>query len=441
MPLTDLQIRNAKPDPSKVVRLTDGQGLQIEIRPSGAKLWRFRYRIDGRENMFAAGSYAQSPAGETAKQAAVRLAGGQLTLAEARAKLVGWRASVKAGKHPVVVRSEDAEERRRADANTFRSVAEEWIEASRSGWTAYYASQVENGFKNHIYPRLGDKPVGAIKPRDLTQALTGMQRLRREVSGQRRTNDFKVLPVLLKGWCSAVFRRAIALGLIDTDPTYSLRGVIKRGAVTNHVPLNGKQIADLLTSLRSYAGHPKTAIAARLLLLTFTRPGELRCAEWSEFDLKAKEWNIPKARMKMGKDHVVPLSKQAIGELRTLRQLTGSGKLLFPNERDRRRPMSATTLNRCLERLKFNGPNTIDFSAHGFRTTASTMLNESGKFRPDAIERQLAHVPANEVRATYNKALYMDERRPMMQAWADMVDAFAAASQVNEGEDEEAEEA
>ena len=422
MPLNDTQIRNAKPK-SAPYRLTDGGGLQLDVRPSGAKFWRYRYRIEGRENMFAAGEYAQPPAGESDKQKAARIAAGKLTLAEARVKLAEWRSAVKQGNHPIALREEQKMDRKRANANTFRAVAEAWIAENKSRWSDYYASQVENALTNHLFAKLGDRPIADIQSKDLTAALTGMQRRRAAVAGRAGTG-FKVLPVLIKQWCSAIFRHAAAEGLVDGDPTYALRGRIKRAKVTNHVHLEPKQIAALLTKVGAYGGNPKTVIAIRMLLTTFVRPGELRNAAWSEFDLDQADWNIPAARMKMRLAHWVPLSKQAVTALRTLHALTGRTKLLFPNERDATRSMSATTLNRCLERIGFNGPDTADFSAHGFRATASTLLNNSGKYRADAIERQLAHVPDNAVRGTYNKAEYADERRKMMQEWADMIDGF-----------------
>ncbi|MDI4633160.1 tyrosine-type recombinase/integrase [Pelomonas sp. V22] len=434
MPLSDTQIRNAKPR-ERAYRMTDGGGLQLEVRPTGGKFWRFRYRLDGRENMFAAGLYVQAPNGESASAAAARIASGQLTLAEARRQLLDWRAAVKLGKHPAAQRDERREEASqqqaeilRSRANTFKAVAAAWINENKKRWTASYASQIERAFEHHLYPPLGSKPIGEVSSRDLTQALISMKRLRpsKVEGGAAQPNSFKALPVLLKQWASAVFRHAIAEELIEQDPTYALKGRVKRVKATNHAHLDSKQIPALLAALEGYGGNPKTIHAMRLLLLTFTRPGELRRASWHEFDLVTATWAIPKERMKMRRPHLVPLSTQAAAELRLLAKLTGPTGLLFPNERDPNRPMSATTLNRCLERLGFNGADSIDFSSHGFRSTASTMLNESGKFREDAIERQLAHVPKNEVRGVYNKAKYWEERVEMMQAWSDMIDAFNA---------------
>lgn len=419
MALTDTQIRNAKPK-AKPFRLSDGNGLHVEVRPTGAKYWRYRYRIDGKENMFAAGEYVQPPARESASQIAERIAAGKMTLSEARVRLAEWRATVKLGKHPMARRTEQQTQQRLMQGHTFGVIARRWI-ASEKGWSASYAKQVASSFANHLYPHIENKPIQEIRAADLAAVLTGMTRLRRPTAG--RPTSLRALPVQLRQWCSAVFRFGATEGLCDSDPTVLMRKRVKRGEIQNHTPLKPDELAAVLTRLDSYSGNPKTVIALRLLLLTFVRPGELRKAHWDEFDLIEGSWNIPEARMKMRKAHWVPLSKQAVIQLNELKKLTGTNSRLFPNERDPERYMSATTLNRCLERLGLNGVGTIDFSAHGFRATASTILNESGNYRADVIERQLAHVKRN-VRAIYNKAAYADERRAMMQAWGDLVDHY-----------------
>lgn len=424
MSINDTQIRNAKPQ-AKVYRLTDGGGLQLEVRPSGAKYWRYRYRIDGRENMFAAGEYVQPPRGETPAQAASRVATGKLTLAEARTKLAEWRTSVKQGVHPVAIRAAAHHARRDERANTFRVVAEAWIQEKRqSVWTKAYAAQVESALNNHILPIIGDRPIAEVKAKDLSAAFTGMSRLRQPDAARGDASDkFRVLPVMIKQWCSAVFRHAMSEGLVEIDPTSALRGRVVRVKSINHRHLAPKEIADLVRRLNDYGGNPKTVIATRLLLLTFVRPGELRNASWDEFDLEKSSWSIPAVRMKKRLDHWVHLAPQTLELLAKLRSLTGNDELLFPNERDPERSMSATTLNRCLERLGLNGVETIDFSAHGFRSTASTLLNESGKFSADAIERQLAHVKVS-IRGVYNKAEHSEERKLMMVTWANWVDEY-----------------
>ena len=228
----------------------------------------------------------------------------------------------------------------------------------------------------------------------------------------------------VRQWASAIFRYAVVTLRADADPAAALKGAIHRPRVKHHKPLARDQIKPLIKALDIYGGHPTTAIALRLLLFTFVRTVELRGALWEEIDLGRAEWRIPAERMKMRESHIVPLSRQAIELLRNLHLLTGWSKMLFPNCRNRHTCMSIATLNKALTYMGFNGKDTIGFSAQGFRATASTILNEAG-FRPDVIERQLAHSERNQVRASYNQAQYLEERRTMMQQWADMVDGMS----------------
>lgn len=206
-----------------------------------------------------------------------------------------------------------------------------------------------------------------------------------------------------------------------------MKGAIQRPKVKHHKPLSPDQIADFVAALDSYGGYRTTVIALRLMLLTFVRTVELRGACWSEIDFERAEWRIPAERMKMRVSHIVPISAQAIELLRELKTFTGGRSMLFPNLRNPRTCMTATTLNRALERMGFNGKDSIGFSAHGFRATASTILNELG-YRPDVIERQLAHAERNKVRASYNQGEYLKERRIMMQQWADLIDAMSSGN-------------
>jgi integrase len=231
----------------------------------------------------------------------------------------------------------------------------------------------------------------------------------------------ETVALMIRQWCSAIFRYAVATLRADGDPAAALKGAIARPRTEHHKPLSRRQIATFSKALESYGGYRTTVIALQLMLLTFVRTKELREAGWSEIDLSHAEWRIPEERMKMRDPHIVPLSKQAMKLLRELHTLTGGQRWLFPNSRRPNTCMTATTLNRALERMGFNGKGSIGFSAHGFRATASTVLNEAG-CRPDVIERQLAHKERNKVRAAYNQAEYLNERRTMMQLWADMID-------------------
>jgi len=412
MPLTDTRIRNTKPG-EKPIKLTDGGGLYLEVRPSGARLWRYRYRIGGKENVFALGEYVQVPPGETIEQAQSRRNAGMLTLAEARARREECRALVKQGIHPAHYRQAALMEQSARNACTFEAVAREWIAKKKPNWAPYYLRQVERFLEADVFPYIGKLPI-----RDVTAAH--LLEIVRRVEGR----GAETVALLVRQWASAIFRYAVATLRADIDPAAALKGAIHRPKVKHHKPLSRNQIANFVRALDSYGGYRTTVIALRLLLLTFVRTVELRAARWDEIDLDRAEWRIPGERMKMREPHIVPLSRQAVELLRELHSYTGGRGFLFPNVRNPRTCMSATTLNRALECLGFNGEGTIDFSAHGFRATASTILNEMG-FRPDLIERQLAHAERNKVRASYNQAEYLEERRAMMQQWADMIDAMA----------------
>ena len=398
MPLTDTKIRNTKPT-DKPVKLTDSRGLYLEIRPSGSKLWRYRYRIAGRENVYAIGEYPD------------------ITLAEARTQRDDARKLVKADIHPAHERKTARLRREAEKTNTFEAVTREWISKKRDSWSPYYCRQVERMMEANVFPEIGGLPIKSVSAAHLLQILH-----RVEARGAHSVAN------LLRQWCSAIFRYATATLRVDSDPAAALKGAITKPKVKHYKPLSRSEISALLETLGDYGGYRTTVIALRLLLLTFVRPGELRGAEWKEIDLEHAEWRIPAERMKMRAPHIVPLSTQSVALLRELQTLTGGQRWLFPNHRRPRTRMSKTTLNRALERMGYGGK----FSAHGFRATASTILNETG-FRPDVIERQLAHQERNRVRASYNQAEYLPERRELMQAWADMIDTFESRANVVSG--------
>lgn len=403
--LTDAKIRNAK-GPAK---LTDAGGLYLEVMPSGSKLWRYRYRIAKKENVFALGAYAKEPSGETGAERRARIEGGRLTLLEARTERDICRGLVKQGIHPSHNRQAKRLAQSSDNANTFKAVALEWIEQNKPNWSPYYLRQVERMLDADAYGYIGKLPMRSITAAHLLEIIK-----RAEKRGA------PTVAINLRQWMSAIFRHAVTTLRADTDPAGALKGAVTRPKVEHRKPLTRKDMPDFIKALNSYGGYRLTVIAMRLLLLTFVRPGELRAAEWTEFDLDAAEWRIPAERMKMGELHIVPLSVQAATLLRELHTLTGGQALLFPNLRSPKKCMTATTLNRALERMGYTGK----FSAHGFRATASTMLNEMG-YRSDLIERQLAHAERNKVRASYNQAQYLPERKEMMQAWANLTDEMA----------------
>ena len=393
MPLTDAKIRTSKPAP-KPVKMSDGGGLHLEVRPSGAKLWRYRYRIADKENVFAIGEYPE------------------ISLAEARAERDKARTLVKQGVHPSHSRRAEQLASHVANANTFEAVAHEWISKKAPRWTPYYQRQVENFLAADVFPYIGKLPIRRVTAAHLLEII-------RRIEGRGAAT----VALLVRQWSSAIFRYAVATLRADNDPAAALRGAIHRPKVKHHKPLSREQIADFMKKVDNYGGYRTTVIALRLMLLTFVRTVELRKAEWSEFDLDHADWRIPAERMKMRELHIVPLSKQSVALLRELQTYTGGRGSLFPNYRQPKECMTATTLNRALERLGLNGKGSIGFSAHGFRATASTILNELS-YRSDVIERQLAHAERDKVRASYNRAEYMDERKAMMQAWADYLDGL-----------------
>ena len=405
MPLTDAKIRNTKPE-AKPVKLVDGGGLYLEVRPSGAKLWRYRYRIAGKENVFAVGEYFNDKRG------------GHVSLDEARSERDKARALVKQGIHPAHHRQAERLATHAENANTFEAVAREWIAKKKPGWTPYYLRQVERFMQADVFPKIGKLPIRSVTAAHLLEIV-------KLIEGR----GAETVAVLVRQWASAIFRYAVATLRADSDPAAALKGAIHRPKVEHHKPMTRDQIGDFVKALDGYAGYRTTVIALRQMLLTFVRTVELRGAEWSEFDLDRAEWRIPAGRMKMRETHTVPLSWQAVELLRELRTYTGGRAFLFPNYRNPKTCMTGTTLNRALERMGFNGKDSIGFSAHGFRATASTILNETG-FRPDVIERQLAHAERDKTRASYNQAEYMPERRAMMQQWADMVDSIADGANV-----------
>lgn len=393
MSLTDAKVRTTKPGP-KPIKITDGGGLHLEVRPTGTKLWRYRYRIGGKENVFAIGEYPE------------------VSLADARVERDKARGLVKQGLHPSHSRRAQQLATHAANANTFEAVAREWIAKKVPSWTPYYRRQVETVLAADAFPYIGKLPISLVTSAHLLEII-------KRVEGRGAAT----VALLVRQWSSAIFRYAVATLRADSDPAAALRGAIHRPKVRHHKPLSREQIREFTKQLQQYGGYRTTVIALRLMLLTFVRTIELRKAEWVEFDLENREWRIPAERMKMRQPHVVPLAGQSVTLLRELHSYTGGRRLLFPNHRRPLECMTATTLNRALERMGLNGKDSIGFSAHGFRATASTLLNELG-YRPDVIERQLAHAERNKVRASYNQAEYMGERRAMMQAWADYIDGL-----------------
>jgi integrase len=409
--LTDTKIRNTKPG-DKPVKLPDGQGLYLDVRPSGSKIWRYRYWITPeKDGIFTIGEYPG------------------VSLADARKEREWAREQVKQGLNPTQVREAERLERMGEHANTFEAVAREWMEHNREHWSAHYAKQVEDYLVRDVFPKIGAFPIRMVKAAHILERIRAVEK-----------RGASTIAVLIRQWSGQIFRYAVATLRADSDPASALAGALKRKPVRHNPPLSKEDIPAFMAQLGQYGGYLGTVIALRLMMLTFVRTQELRMAEWTEFDLDAAEWRIPAGRMKMkkqmkvGEAHIVPLSRQAVALLRELHTLSGGRRYLFPNMRSPKTCMTATTVNRALERMGYAGK----FSGHGFRSTASTLLHELG-WRSDVIERQLAHAERDKVKAAYNHAEYMPERRDMMQAWSDWIDALVAkAAAGEEGKAEEA---
>jgi len=398
MALTDVQVRNARPR-ERVFKISDGGGLFLMVNPSGSKLWRLAYRFAGKQKTLAIGSYPV------------------VTLQAARDERTEAKRLLLEGTDPSEAKKAEKRQRRIAAGNTFQAVADEYVEKlTKEGRSPRTISKIE-WLLGIAYPYIGRRPVAEISSAEVLDVLRHVEKRGRLESARR-----------LRSTIGSVFRYAIATARAENDPSVALRGalitpkVTHRAAVTERKPLGG-----LLRAIDGFDGQPTTRAALQLMAYLFPRPGELRAAEWSEIDFDAAVWAIPASRTKMRREHRVPLPSQALAILRGLHELTGGGALLFPSVRSAHRCMSENTLNAALRRM---GYAKDEATAHGFRATASTLLNESGLWSPDVIERQLAHVEQNEIRRAYSRADYWDERARMMAWWADFLDAAKAEGNV-----------
>ena len=385
MPLSEFAIKAARPQ-QKPYKLSDGLGLVLLVTSTGGRLWRFRYRHNGREGMIGLGSYPAT------------------SLKVARERRDAARAQLEAGFNPSSIKA-DARDRTEV---TFEAMAKEWL--SHQTFTAKTRSKAEWMLNDLVMPHLGSRPISELTAPEILAVLRRIES-RGRLDTCHRT----------KWRIGQVIRYAIATGRAMRDPTGDLRGALTAPTTVNRRAITApRRFGELLLAIDGYVGQGSIWAAMRLAPLVFVRPGELRAAQWSEFALEggSPEWRIPSQRMKMKEEHIVPLARQAVAILSELRGFTGRGTFLFPSLRTSTRPISDNTLNAALRRLGFSKE---EMSAHGFRATASTLLNERG-FAPDLIELQLAHAERNKVRAAYNRAQRLNDRRQMMQQWADYLD-------------------
>lgn len=391
--LTDNAIRSAKPR-EKPYKLSDERGLFLLVTPAGGRWWRLKFRVAGKEKLLSLGVYPY------------------VTLKSARELRDDARRELAGGVDPSAKRKAE----KVAEADSFEAVAREWFAKFSANWAGTHSEKIIRRLEADIFPWLGSRSVGQITAPEL---LTCVRRI--EGRGALDTAHRALQN------CGQIFRYAVATNRAERNPAADLRGALP--------PVNGGHFASitdpmaigaLLRDIDGYQGTFVGRCALRLVPFVFVRPGELRKAEWSEFDLDKTEWRIPAERMKARVMHIVPLSTQAVEILRELHPLTGSGRYVFPSLRTAERPMSENTINGALRRLGYSGDQ---MTGHGFRSMASTLLNEQGWNR-DAIERQLAHGERDEVRAAYNYAQYLPERRKMMQAWSDYLDGLRTGGNV-----------
>ncbi|MBS3996692.1 MAG: tyrosine-type recombinase/integrase [Hydrogenophaga sp.] len=389
MPLTEIEIRKTKPV-DKPVKLPDGRGLYLLINPTGSKLWRWKYRVDGKEKLMTLGAY---PA---------------LSLAQARMRHEDERRLLQAGTDPMAQRKADKQARQLAADNSFATVAAAWWQSWKTARSERHAEYVLRRLNDDVFPAIGARPIAQIEAPELVRMVKAIE-----------TRGALDIAKRALQTCGQVFRYAIAHGLATRNPAADIKpgDILASRKKENYARLDAKELPELMRRIEGYQGTPTTRLALKLIALTFVRTSELIGARWKEFDLAAARWDIPAERMKMKTPHVVPLSTQAVEVLRTLQLLTGNRELLFPGERDHGKPMSNNTILKALARMGYQ----YRMTGHGFRGVASTLLHEMD-FQHAHIEIQLAHQERNAVSASYNHAQYLQQRAVMMQSWGDYLE-------------------
>lgn len=390
MPLSDVKVRNAKPRTGPY-KLADGEGLFLVVMPSGSKYWRLKYFIGDKEKLLALGVYPQ------------------ITLGDARERRAQARKVLANGGDPGEQKKDAKRIATGKRENSFEVIALEWLTLREHEWAPSHGKRQRAQVELHVLPMLRKRPIADISAPEVLAMLRTI-----EEKGVIETAH-RMMQVT-----GQIFMYAIATGRAERNPVPDLRGALKAPVVTHHSFLAERELPGFLRKLAAYDGSTQTKLALRLLLLTFVRTTELRAAEWAEIDWRKAEWRIPAERMKMRRLHLVPLSRQAIAVLRELQKESGHRQYVFPNQHNPPTFMSENTMLFGLYRMGYHSRAT----GHGFRSTASTILNEHG-FREDVIERQLAHGERNSVRAAYNHAQYLPERRKMMQWWANYLDELA----------------
>ncbi len=397
MPLTDAAIRQLKPS-TKPLKASDGGGMFLLINPKGSRWWRFSYRYNGKQKTISLGVYPD------------------ISLKAARVKRTEAKRLLEKGIDPGEHRKISKSSQSAMGEDTFQFVALEWFSKFRPTWADSHAGKIIRRLEVDIFPWVGKRPINEINAPELLAVLRRIENRGALETAHRAKQN-----------CGQIFRYAIATGRAERDPSADLRGALPPVKSSRFSTITDpKAIGQLLRDIEGYQGSFITKCALRLAPLVFVRPGELRHAEWSEIDFDGAEWRIPGEKMKAGALHLVPLSKQAVEILQEIHPLTGNGKYVFPGARSAQRPMSENTTLVALRRLGYEKGM---MTGHGFRSMASTRLNEMG-FKPDWIETQLAHAEKNKVRRAYNHAEYLNERREMMQTWADYLDSLRNGAEI-----------
>jgi len=390
MALTDKAVKAFKPE-TKEYKKFDGKGLYILVHPNGSKYWRFKYRFNNKDK--APISLGVFP---------------EVSLAAAREKTLELRKTLSTGLDPAQEKKLNKIKSQLSSVNTFEAVAKEWHENQKAAWIERHAEYVMRRLKADTFPKIGTRPINKIIAPELLLVLRAIEnRGALDIAGR------------IKQTCGQIFRYAVATGRADRDISADLKGALKVRKKTHYNSLPEAELPEFLKKLESYDGDIQTKLGLKLLLLMFVRTIELRGAKWAEIDFKESLWKIPAERMKMRQPHIVPLSKQVVKLFEELKKISCESEYCFPNRNSRKTFISENTLLYAIYRMGYHSRTT----AHGFRSTASTILNENN-FRPDVIERQLAHGERNKVRASYNHAQYLPERKQMMQWWADYIDKF-----------------
>lgn len=385
MKLTPIKCINAKIK-AKNYKIYDGNGLFLEVSKTGKKYWRLKYKFNQKEKLLSLGSL------------------NNVTINEARAKRDECLELIKAGKDPSVERRIEKQKLQDKFTNDFESVAKEWIEMKSADWLEKQKIRNQKRLKTYIFPILGYQPIDSIQAQDVLHCIRLIEK-----------KGLTYTPKKVRQLCSQIFRYAIATGRAKYDPAEPIKDVLKKYRVTHHRYLNEKELKSFLKDLETFEKcHIQFKLGIKLIILTFVRSIELRGAKWEEFDFDKAQWHIPAERMKMRKKHIVPLAKQSLNILSQLKEINNHSEYVFPNIHNPKKHMNENALLYIIKKMGYQDKTTV----HGFRAMVSTILNEQG-YRPDAIERQLAHAERNSVRAAYNHAEYMPERAKMMQEWAD----------------------